>query len=190
MRLLVSDLLDEIQTASREEFLARHPSPVLVFVEETEVEVGSGAPTRPFLAVKGIGGGQEADTIPGDITASAVAEQMRVTAQHSVVRPIRKTSVNIYQSKIAVGRAANNDVVLPHATVSGFHGFFQIDANGAVTFTDAGSKHGTHVSWQAAEASKPTLVKNGAEVRFGELVTRFFDAPGLYAYLQTYASVK
>jgi hypothetical protein len=58
--------------------------------------------------------------------------------------PLRKSATNAFAMMVTVGRAANNDIVLPYEAISKFHAYFSSTPQGWV-LTDAKSTNGTYV---------------------------------------------
>jgi hypothetical protein len=82
-----------------------------------------------------------------------------------------------FPSMITIGRAPNNDVVLPSADVSLFHAHLTSEA-GRWVLRDADSTHGTFVN--EARLAAPTPLAAGDALRFGEVRCRLADAATLY----------
>ena len=259
--MYVIDFLEQRRTLSKEQFVARHPDPVLV-LQSPELQAASGASGPPP------GGGLPGSQKPGPATvgssvaaAAAVARVqnvaqskaptggvsrfqaqraarldedseestlvggpssyqppvaprpkpsggtgpvpvgsgghdtlttlaslksnvlLRKAAEAMLVLPVRKTGVNLYQDKITVGRASNNDVILASASVSKFHAYFRRGEDARYLLTDGGSKNGTFINWQPVEARKATPVKDGMELIFGEVSTRYHEPGGFFEFL-------
>ena len=85
---------------------------------------------------------------------------------------------------LTVGRAPENDVVIPDRSVSRFHAFFKRE-RGSYLLQDAGSTNGTEVNCApvAAKGNGPaTALKRGDTVRLGQLDFTFVDATGLRSF--------
>lgn len=66
-------------------------------------------------------------------------------AEHGLyVFPLRKSEANAFSAMVTVGRAGNNDIVLPYEGISKFHAYFAQSPQGW-TVADAGSTNGTFV---------------------------------------------
>jgi hypothetical protein len=154
----------------REEFVAAHPHPFLLAL------TGLDAPPPPARTVRMEGGVQ--------LMAALMAERRRMAAgeKFPAVLPIRKIQAT-FPSMITVGRARNNDIVVPDALVSKFHAFFrQIDADWALA--DAGSANGTKVGEIGlVPKGPPEKVRAGDRITFGVSAFQFVDAAGLWAAL-------
>ncbi len=88
--------------------------------------------------------------------------------------------VSLDKADFTLGRRADNEVVVPEATVSGQHVRLRCQA-GTWTLEDLGSTNGTYAD-HTYERKKTITVMHGGEVQFGELrfklVTFQRDSPG------------
>lgn len=98
------------------------------------------------------------------------------------VVPLRKRSTvkSAFQTRISVGRAANQDIVLRDASVSKSHAWFQIDEAGAFHVADSGSTNGTQVNSRALEPRATFAVQPGDVIVFGSIETVIVDAESLW----------
>ncbi|HEV8324672.1 MAG TPA: FHA domain-containing protein [Myxococcota bacterium] len=184
--MLLQDLVEPCRTRTAEEFGAKYAEPVLLIlrVELEGVGVREGLPTplpsRPLVPPpRGVR--DDIDTAPA--TKTGVAEQLRRIAASTLVLPIGKHKVNLYQDKITLGRAPNNDVVLPHPTVSKFHGYFRAEG-AAMTFTDYASQNGTRLGWELLAPRVAHPLRDAAQLHFGDVPARYHTPAGLYDYLR------
>jgi hypothetical protein len=77
-------------------------------------------------------------------------------------------------SRLRIGRAPNNDIVIDHPTVSGAHAELR-DEGGHWVVSDLGSTNGTYVSYNGADAERrvaANALKEGSTVRFGVVSLR------------------
>jgi Ca-activated chloride channel homolog len=77
-------------------------------------------------------------------------------------------------SRVRIGRAPDNDIVIDDPTVSGTHAELRDEA-GHWVVTDLGSTNGTYVSYSGAGAERRVAVnalRDGSTVRFGEVRLR------------------
>jgi hypothetical protein len=104
-----------------------------------------------------------------DFNAAALSERLS-QALHFVV-PLRKraNADMIYVDRISVGRARNKDIVLRDATVSKFHGWFQLNQAREFCFADAGSKNRTRVNGDLLEPRALAQLKPGDMIKFGSV---------------------
>lgn len=92
-----------------------------------------------------------------------------------LVAAVRK-SQSPFPGMITVGRTSNNDIVLRDVTISKFHAFFRITAEG-IELADAGSRNGTWVGRQKlAGKGAAVAAPLGSLVRFGALAFHLVDA--------------
>ena len=195
MTTFVADYLEARQKMSVEVFADNFPNSVLVFrVPETGMDddeltvarLSKDSPLRSPEAMDEPMGGFGPQT--STMASLRSGDMLRKAAESMQVVPIRKTGVNLYQDKITVGRAANNDVILASSSVSKFHAYFRNSPDGALTLTDSGSKNGTFVDWVKLEPRRATPLRGGMEIIFGELPTRFYDPAGFHDFLSRFMS--
>src|SRR5882672_5089105 len=154
----------------REEFAAAYPHPFLLAL------TGLDAPMPPARTVRMEGGPQ--------LIAALMAERRRMAAGEKFppVLPVRKVQTT-FPSMITIGRARNNDIVVPDALVSKFHAFFRF-MDGEWLIADAGSANGTKVGETAlVPKGAPEKVRPADKITFGVSAFRFVDAAGLWAAL-------
>ncbi len=92
-----------------------------------------------------------------------------------VVAAIRKRQP-VFPEMITVGRTANNDVVIPDATVSKFHAYFRTTESNGLELVDASSRNGTKVMGRALSPKQAVDVALGTRVRFGSIDLVLRDA--------------
>ena len=119
-------LVQRLAHVSRTDFLAQHKEPILVQLTEPE---GSN-----------VGGARFG-------TLSMSKEELVFVESGLYAFPLRKATTNAFAMMITVGRASNNDIVLPYDGISKFHAYFSNTPTGW-TIQDAKSMNGTHVSGQ------------------------------------------
>lgn len=98
------------------------------------------------------------------IGASGAPHEARLTALERI-EPI-PAEYALLKPEIAVGRGEDNDIVIPHASVSRNHARL-IRRDGMFELTDLNSTNGSYVNNQPVQGS--THVGNGSEVRFGDI---------------------
>ena len=100
------------------------------------------------------------------------------------VIPVTKRPGNAFPEMINVGRAQNNDIVLPFTSISKFHAYFEMDSStGDFRLTDADSMNGSFVNQDRLEPDVPTSLRDGDVVSFSpqhEFV--FHTSAGFYEY--------
>jgi hypothetical protein len=160
----------------REEFIAAYAYPFLLALS------GLDAPPAPARTIRMEGGAELMNAI--------MAERRRIQSEGGakkgpIVLPVRKVQTT-FPSMITVGRARNNDVVVPDALVSKFHAYFRQLDDGAWGLADAGSANGTKLGDVELPAKgQPERVHAGDKITFGGVSAfRFLDAAGLWAALR------
>jgi hypothetical protein len=157
---------------SREEFQAAYPHPFLLALTALD------APPPPARTVRFERG--------PELMAAIKAERRRLASgeRHPAVLPVKKIQAT-FPSMITVGRARNNDIVVPDALVSKFHAFFrQLDDDAGWALADAGSANGTRIGdVDLPPKGAPEKVRPGDRITFGVSAFKFVDAAGLWAAL-------
>ena len=104
----------------------------------------------------------------------------RAAAPGAVQRGARLVSVNpispiaaeyaLLKDEVSLGRGEENDLVIPHASVSRAHARL-LRRDGGYELTDLNSTNGTFVDNQPLHGS--TMIGDGTEVRLGEITFVF-----------------
>ncbi|HEY2744705.1 MAG TPA: FHA domain-containing protein [Polyangia bacterium] len=164
-----------VAARGRDAFVAAYTHPFLLALS------GLDAPPPPARTIRMEGGPELMNAI--------MAERRRLKTESGakvgpVVLPVRKVQ-STFPSMITVGRARNNDVVVPDALVSKFHAFFRHLDDGEWGLADAGSANGTKIGdVELAPKGQPERVRSGDKIVFGGVSAfRFVDAAGLWAAL-------
>lgn len=122
---------------------------------------------------------------PWELTAAG-ATSSRPTSFDPLIFLVEKgtSANNPFAMGVTVGRVENNDLVVDDASVSRFHAWLQQDERtGEWSLTDAESRNGTWVDGAQLEARRRAVLKDGATVKFGDVVMRFFLAGALEAFV-------
>ena len=72
----------------------------------------------------------------------------------------------LLKQEVSLGRGEDNDIVIPHASVSRAHARLA-RRDGSFVLTDLNSTNGSYVNNQPVQGS--VVVSNGSEVRFGDI---------------------
>jgi hypothetical protein len=164
------DWAAQVASQTRDEFAAAHQHPFLLALSGFE------APPPPARTIRMQG---------TELREALKAERRRLAAgeRSPTVLAVRKVQTT-FPSMITVGRARNNDVVIPDALVSKFHAFFR-QADGQWTLSDAGSANGTKVNTiDVQPKGAAESVRIGDRLTFGVSTFRFVDAAGLWTALR------
>ena len=163
-----------VAARGKEAFVAAYGHPFLLALSGLE------APQGPARTIRMEGGPELINAI--------MAERRRMKAAGTdkgpVVLPVRKVQTT-FPSMITIGRAKNNDIVVPDALVSKFHAFFRQLDDGEWALADAGSANGTRLGdVDLVPKGQPERVRPGDRITFGGVSSfRFLDAGGLWAAL-------
>jgi translation elongation factor P/translation initiation factor 5A len=95
--------------------------------------------------------------------------------------PLVKTSRNVFSSKITVGRATNNDVIIRAQMISKAHATFLLDDGDRVKLMDMGSANGTMVNGRRLKKREMVPVGSGDTVTFWRFV---FEYQEMDAFVQ------
>jgi hypothetical protein len=95
----------------------------------------------------------------------------REPAERATVLTAAKTERNAY-AHVAVGRSAQNDVVIDHFSVSRFHADIRWSESG-YSVRDAKSRNGTRLNGQLLPATRPSPLRPGDVVAFGDACCLF-----------------
>ncbi|MEO0814359.1 MAG: FHA domain-containing protein [Myxococcota bacterium] len=167
------------ESAGRDGFIAQYPHPFLLFARSRLWDA-------TFLKARNIdsSGGTVVVKNPTYDTEGGLA----------LVSGIKKRNdVESTQKGIVLGRATNNDIVVPVASVSSIHANFNAPAQGggAWTVTDLESSNSTFLNDAKISAYNPMPVADGDYLRFGgNLLCWFITAPRFYELLTHPAELK
>ena len=162
--LSVDDLAGELKKWGEEAFQQKYSHPFMVVVY-----------TPP-------GDSELVDPKTVETDVSEVSTSPRRTTGMKCV-PVVKSDRNAFKSKVTVGRAKNNDVILRAAKVSKLHAAFVQDARG-FQVTDMGSANGTVVTGVRLKKNQMVRLKTGDMVSFWRYVFEFFKPEDFLALLR------
>ncbi|MHC4778319.1 MAG: FHA domain-containing protein [Planctomycetota bacterium] len=97
--------------------------------------------------------------------------------------PMVKSDRNTFENMVTLGRASNNDVVVPHPSISKFHAFFRIDGTSG-SVSDAGSSYGTILNGRELGKGESAPLESGSTLQFAKSVTaKFYSPSAFYEFL-------
>lgn len=162
----------------RERFLHRARTPFLV-VEISGPE-GQGKDFVTYAA----SGAQEKSTDLGAETSG--------WGKTILVAELKKSDRNSFANMITIGRASNNDVVIPHNSVSKLHAFLRKESSGTgFILFDAGSTFGTTVKGTVIPQGEGRPLQSGATFVLAKTVkATFFTPADFFDYLQLMSRVR
>jgi hypothetical protein len=85
-----------------------------------------------------------------------------------------KRSSGVFSQTVLLGRANNNDVVVPHASVSKLHARLSCKEGDLIVLSDAGSSNGTMVNGEPVSQQEEVALTSGDLVRLGSCVFQVF----------------
>jgi hypothetical protein len=93
--------------------------------------------------------------------------------------PLVKTSRNVFSSKITVGRATNNDVIIRAQMISKAHATFVLDDGDRVKLMDMGSANGTMLNGKKLKKREMVPVGSGDTITLWRFVFEYQELDGL-----------
>lgn len=102
---------------------------------------------------------------------------MRPRAGEPLIFMVEKGSAtnNPFAMGVTVGRVESNDIVVDDGSVSRFHAWLQRDERTKDwSLTDAESKNGTWVDGVQLAGKQRVVLRDGAKLKFGDVVMEFF----------------
>lgn len=93
--------------------------------------------------------------------------------------PVEKAAQSPYRDRISVGRARNNDISIRDSSISKVQANFSRSGEGELTLTDAGSTNGTFVNGVRLAPGQSLVVRDGDQIRFGQVPTLFLETRAL-----------
>ncbi len=98
---------------------------------------------------------------------------LKKTSNKIRVIPLRKSNRNAYSSRITVGRARNNDVIIRSPKISKLHASFLPDSNLNYKIQDMSSLNGTVLNGKRIKAKKRVSLSSGDIISFWRYVFEF-----------------
>lgn len=100
-----------------------------------------------------------------------------------LVKPLRKRKDRPFSNTILIGRAATNDLVLEHQSVSKLHARIRLEEAGRTLVSDAGSSNGTLVDGKLLEPDAEHPLADGMELCIGDFGFHYWVARSLHGVL-------
>jgi len=111
----------------------------------------------------------------------------RPRAGEPIIIPVEKvpSRKNPFAMGVTIGRVETNDIIIDDGSVSRFHAWLQLDERTRTwSLTDAESKNGTWVDGVKAEPKQRVALKDGAQIRLGDVVVKFLMPEALLAFVE------
>lgn len=165
---MLGDMVPLARALTEETFCQRHPHPFILGKEVVEEEFAF----RTVVARE------------STLTAKTLEPPLRI---RDWVLPIHKPGETpSAATRVFVGRAANNDLVIPHPTVSKLHAYFTKDQD-KWWLVDVGSSNGTKMNGMRAPARARVSLHDGDTLLFGRCAFTFVSARRLFELMQRMA---
>jgi hypothetical protein len=166
--LSIQTLAAELRTLGEPTFRNRYPHGfLLVKSVPPSSESGDMGPKTIFtMLISGEGKGKglkvaEREGIRGALPREAL--------------PLVKTVRNVYERKITVGRAKNNDIVIRSPKISKVHAVIERQKEGDYFLSDLGSTNGTRVNGERLNRKQTVKLASGDEIKFCRHEFEFLD---------------
>jgi pSer/pThr/pTyr-binding forkhead associated (FHA) protein len=159
----IASFLIEYRRKGREAFVSRHKNPILLV-----------RPVKPEGSADGYQASFYTDTYQVHTDAFVGAwsdEELDAAAKIEGLRVLEvvKAPDNPWRARISLGRARNNDLVVPAPSVSKLHAYFTMHEEGQVSVGDAGSHNGTHVNDKRLGTGETVVLQPGDTLLFGKV---------------------
>lgn len=111
----------------------------------------------------------------GDETPSELQREIALVVEIRSPEGGQRASLRVVPGgkRIAIGRAADNDLCLRHQSVSKIHATMAMTREGSLLLSDAGSTNGTYINGRRIAYGEARLLQDGDVVNFGEVEVRF-----------------
>ncbi|MBI5496415.1 MAG: FHA domain-containing protein [Deltaproteobacteria bacterium] len=170
----MAEFLEDVQRRAErlglEAFCARHPDPFLVRLDER----GGRDDATPWVFAK-----------PGAAKAPPGRLLQPVAGFMARVFEVVKTSGSGARHVVALGRAADNDIVIEERSISKAHARLKRTAAGEWEVEDAGSRNGTRVNGTRVALDTARALRSGDVVNFGDVSCLFISSRDLFEQLPT-----
>jgi hypothetical protein len=182
-------------------FVSRFPEPALILAtpgidtDDKKFDTPeAGVPTEKFFGRTSTFDAGAYRVLPKSLSethdedASATQPKALKLLGKSEVVFLKKTDRNPFANMVTLGRARNNDLILPLPTISKVHAIFTRAPTGW-TVTDQRSTNGIVVDDSQLQPGAWAPVNDGSVVRLGPVVTmKFFTPSGLFGFLSLFRS--
>lgn len=140
---------------------------------------------KPYLYIETLARETEGDS-PGFATVRNVSFKDVLATDEAKLLPVEKREeANAFGMMITLGRAPNNDLVIPDQRISKFHAYFRRNADDTWTISDASSRNGTSLNGVAIEPQTSKPLESGASITLSDdLELVFLEPKDLYAMMQ------
>jgi pSer/pThr/pTyr-binding forkhead associated (FHA) protein len=173
----LSEFHKEFGRMSRAAFLARFYDPFLL--------------VSMSVPVSGPGSLQDEEQKSPSKSTIADVTKRKTTVVITKVMPLMKRDTGESGGTLGVGRAEDNDVIIPHRCVSRHHAVLEVDvSSNEFTVSDVGSSYGSVADGEALPKGEKRTIQSGSAIVLGQVVQCVFLTPEhLYNYLRTLGQI-
>jgi len=115
------------------------------------------------------------------ITPAEVQDASSDSLAYRVIRVV-KSSKSPFPARISIGRARNNDLLIPDPSVSKLHAYLELLHNGTATLTETGSLNGTQVNGRTIAKGEAVEILPGATLLIGQVDAIYQDPGGFFDF--------
>lgn len=159
-RVRVRDLAKTSSSLTRESYLASHPHPLLIQLNEGSAKAEEHQKTGGFA------------TVVLDKHTSPLSLREGLYAYEVTKRP----GANAFSFLVTLGRTKNNDILIEEASVSKFHASFKKDPAGRWTISDM-STNGVQLDGARIPREQAVPLRSGHLILLADLVEMLFLMP-------------
>ena len=164
----------ELKKLGEKEFELLHPEPVLL-IDRSSANLN---PEKQFFT--------------REMPVLSELEKQKTTGAYTISRhpneyllvKIAKKNHGLWQDRISLGRAKNNDITINNQSISKLHAHFTSNKKGEIFITDIKSSNGIKLNKKRILPNKPTQLNPGDSLRFGEVKASFQQGKSLIKWLQ------
>jgi len=111
----------------------------------------------------------------GNNTTEFIPETTKIIAEYDLGGEKKISEIELKKnSRINIGRADSNDLIIKDATVSKIHASLFLNNDGQLMISDLGSSNGTFVNGQQIPYGKAYPVSGSDEIRLGSVKVNFY----------------
>lgn len=168
---------------SQARFLEKFSDPFLYFKNLPELDQSVLFQTLQFKSLRPE---SEGDTPEVLLQSAGLPTELGLSG----ICPVRKDrGINAFSTMITLGRATNNDIVVPDRRISKFHVYFR-RVQGAWALTDANSTNGTRVDGEQVPPERSATLRSGSKLELSGVVEAvFLESPELYTLVSDLADL-
>ena len=168
MSVSLYDLAKELREHWVGAFRERYTCPFLILTYDPQVPTG------------------EIEVLTAKTSSYDVLQATRRPVEHTKgmrVAAVYRSDRNLFESKITVGRAKNNDIIIRERKISKLHSQIIPAEDGGHQLVDMGSSNGTVVNGIKLKKGKSHRLKSGDKIAFWRYIFEFVEPEALIKLL-------